>query len=253
MAQEQLDTYLNLCTQVYDLSKPVPPEDAYALYRGYVKEAKGPILEPMCGTGRFLLPLIEEGFDVHGFDASQSMLDALQDKAKAKHLRPNVWFGFMEDLSRSEKYGVVFIPSGSFGLLIDLEAAKNTLKIIYSHLNPGGLFVFEAETLASGGHNVGLWRGNRFQNPGNSFILSSFLNLPVENQVETTLCRYELVQKNQIIQTEIEELKVRLYEPNQLTPMLKEVGFKEIRLIKAFDRTKSPEKNAEVIVYECRK
>lgn len=64
-----LDTYLSLCTEVYDLSKPNPPEDAYAFYRVYAMKANGPILEPMCGTGRFLLPLLEEGFNVHGFDA----------------------------------------------------------------------------------------------------------------------------------------------------------------------------------------
>jgi 2-polyprenyl-3-methyl-5-hydroxy-6-metoxy-1,4-benzoquinol methylase len=52
-------------------------EDAYAFYRGYVMRANGSILEPMCGTGRFLLPLFEEGFNIHGFDASEHMLEAL--------------------------------------------------------------------------------------------------------------------------------------------------------------------------------
>ena len=48
---KQLRTYLNLCTQVYDLSKPKPPEDAYAFYKFYLAQAGGAILEPMCGTG----------------------------------------------------------------------------------------------------------------------------------------------------------------------------------------------------------
>ncbi len=52
--------------------------------------ANGPILEPMCGTGRFLLPLIEDGFDVHGFDASDHMLGVLHAKAKPKNLKPTV-------------------------------------------------------------------------------------------------------------------------------------------------------------------
>lgn len=60
---QDLDTYLSLCTQVYDLSKPAPPEEAFRFYREYVMRAKGAILEPMCGTGRFLLPLMEDGFD----------------------------------------------------------------------------------------------------------------------------------------------------------------------------------------------
>ena len=30
---KKLDSYLNLCTQFYDLIRPQPPEDAYAFYR----------------------------------------------------------------------------------------------------------------------------------------------------------------------------------------------------------------------------
>ena len=93
-----LGTYLSLCTEVYDLSKPNPPEDAYAFYRDYVIKTNGPVLEPMCGTGGFLLPLIEEGFNVHGFDASDQMLESLYTKAKAQNLEPTVWKGFVEDL-----------------------------------------------------------------------------------------------------------------------------------------------------------
>jgi len=94
----KLDTYLSLCTEVYDLSKPAAPENAYAFYRDYAMNANGLILEPMCGTGRFLLPLLEEGFDVQGFDASEHMLQALHTKASAKKLTPTVWQGFVEDL-----------------------------------------------------------------------------------------------------------------------------------------------------------
>ncbi len=100
-----LDTYLSLCTEVYDLSKLNPPEDAYAFYRDYAMRANGPILEPMCGPGHFLLPLLEEGFNVHGFDASDPMLRALDAKAKAKtkNLEPTIWKGFDQSSSPSDK------------------------------------------------------------------------------------------------------------------------------------------------------
>lgn len=82
-----LDNYLSLCTEVYELSKPNLPEDAYAFYRDYAIKANAPILQPMCGYRPFfLLTLIEEGFNVHGFDASKHMLKVLYAKAKAKNL-----------------------------------------------------------------------------------------------------------------------------------------------------------------------
>jgi hypothetical protein len=66
--------------------------------------------------------------------------------------------------------------------------------------------------------------------------------------------KYELVKNNRIISTEVEEMKIRLYDdPEVFIALLKEVGFKEIKLIKAFDRTMVPGKDDEVIIYECRK
>jgi hypothetical protein len=40
MKESMLDTYLDLCTQFYDLSKPTPPEDAYDLYKSYCANAE---------------------------------------------------------------------------------------------------------------------------------------------------------------------------------------------------------------------
>ncbi len=180
---KKLDTYLGLCTEVYELSKPEAPSDAYAFYHKYVKAAKGPILEPMCGTGCFLIPLLEEGFDIHGFDASKHMLNRLNEKAKVKMLRPNVWSGFVQDLARPENYNLIFIPSGSFCLITDLHDAKTALRKFYENLNEGGIFLVEADTLQS-------------------------------------------------VPTEIEELKVRIYEQDQLLDMLKAAGFKHTRTLK---------------------
>ncbi len=253
MIPTPLDTYLNLCTQVYDLSKPNPPRDAYDLYRSYVKEVCGLILEPMCGTGRFLLPLLEEGFDIHGFDASQHMLDRLYIKAKTKNLNPNVWHGFIENLNFPEKYSLIFIPSGSFGLITDLETAKHALQKIHESLKTDGVFVFEAETLASIGSNVGLWHGEVYSREDGTSIIASFLDVPIDSNVGNTICRYELIDGNQIMHTEVEELRVRLYEPRDLIDLLKKIGFNDIKMIKAFDKTVSSEKGDEVIVYECRK
>ncbi|WP_081257827.1 class I SAM-dependent DNA methyltransferase [Orientia tsutsugamushi] len=170
-----LDTYLSLCTEVYDLSKPNPPEDAYAFYRDYAMKANGPILEPMCGTVRFLLPLLAEGFNVHGFDASSHMLKVLHAKAKTKNLDVTVWKGFVEDLKRPEKYNLIFIPSWSFCLIIDPVQVEKSLKAIYEHLADGGIFLFEAETL----HAVpqaGIWRGSVWpKQNGQKIILNARL------------------------------------------------------------------------------
>ncbi len=248
---KKLDTYLSLCSEVYDLSKPTPPENEYAFYRGYVENAKGPVLEPMCGTGRFLLPLIEEGFDVQGFDASEHMLNTLDSKVKAKKLNPTVWKGFVEELKRPEKYNLIFIPAGSFCLIIEPDAIKLALKTFYDHLSNDGVLLFEGETIKSV-PQLGVWRGSIWnKSDGNKIILSTLASY--KNNVCNTLCKYELADNNSILHTEIEEIKVRIYAPNELIEILKSCGFKHIRLIKAFDSDAMPDENDESIVYECRK
>ncbi len=55
------------------------------------------------GQVNFLRLLLEEGFNVHGFDASDHMLGVLDAKAKVKYLKSRVWKVFVEDLQYSEQ------------------------------------------------------------------------------------------------------------------------------------------------------
>jgi catechol 2,3-dioxygenase-like lactoylglutathione lyase family enzyme len=43
------------------------------------------------------------------------------------------------------------------------------------------------------------------------------------------------------------------YRDQVLTKLLKNCGFKSVRVVKAFDSTAAPDENDESIVYECRK
>ena len=218
---EKMDSYLSLCTQFYDLIRPNAPEDAYNFYQSYVANACGLVLEPMCGTGRFLLPLLQEGFNVQGFDASSCMLEALQSKAVLQHLNPHVWQSFAENLKTEKKYNLIFIPSGSFGHITELEKVKKTLRTFYDHLNNDGILLFEVESSKIVPSPLGIWRGTTHKREdGNMIILSRLTTL--ENSVCYSIDKYELVQSSQIIQTEVEVFNVRLYdEPIILINMLK--------------------------------
>ena len=247
------DTYLNLCTQVYDLSKPNPPDDAYKFYRSYVSSTTGLILEPMCGTGRFLLPLVAEGFNVEGFDASKHMLDVLHKKAQAKNTIPKVWQDTIEEVQLSEKYQLIFIPSGSFCLIVNLHLAKQALKKIYDHLSDDGVLVFESITPHWKEPLVNVWTGNVWYRDDGKYIIHNSCTLPDHDNIRHSISRYELVDGHRIIQVEMEDFKVRLYDQDQLYTILREIGFSEIKILKVFDRDKLADSSDEEIVYECRK
>jgi hypothetical protein len=249
--QSPLTTYLSLCTQYYDLDKPLAPPDALAFYRRYAQQAHGPTLEPMCGTGRFLIPLLQEGFPIEGFDASPFMLEALHQKCAAQNLNPVVWEGFLQELNQLKKYSLIFIPCGSFCLMTNEADVKASLHAIYHHLDDQGTFVFEAETLCAASSTTGIWHGKIREKPDGTSIMLSTLTL--QDSIQTTICRYELIENHQITHTEIEEFKIRLYEPDALEALLREAGFTCIQKIKAFEPGKTANTSDEVIIFECRK
>jgi hypothetical protein len=179
------------------------------------------------------------------------MLKALHVKARSKNLNPIVWNGFIENLERHEKYNLIFIPSGSFCLIIDEERVVSTLKKIYGHLSNKGVFVFEAETLKAL-PILNIWRGSVWHKPdGQTILLNSLTTL--KDSCCYSIDKYELIDNNNVIHTEVEESTTRLYEPKILAETLKEAGFKDIRIIKAFNNTITPSGDDETIVYECRK
>ena len=56
-------------------------------YVGLPREAKGPVLEIACGTGRILLPVLQAGVDADGMDLFQPMLDTARRKATLSDYR----------------------------------------------------------------------------------------------------------------------------------------------------------------------
>ena len=52
-------------------------------YVGLAREARGPVLDIACGTGRILLPCALAGADIDGLDLYEGMLGTLRKKAAA--------------------------------------------------------------------------------------------------------------------------------------------------------------------------
>ncbi|MEH2243187.1 hypothetical protein [Nostoc sp.] len=63
-----LTAYGPLCTEVYEITKPIDRD--YPDVRYYIRHLSsigGRILEAMVGTGRLLIPLLEAGINVEGY------------------------------------------------------------------------------------------------------------------------------------------------------------------------------------------
>ena len=64
---------------MYEILHEKAPEKELAFYLSYAEKGQR-ILEPMCGSGRFLIPFSEKGFDISGMDRSGEMLERCRQK-----------------------------------------------------------------------------------------------------------------------------------------------------------------------------
>ena len=81
MEQIRQNYYGNLCTEMYEILHSEAPSDELDFYLSYAEKGKK-ILEPLCGSGRFLVPFLERGFTISGIDLSEEMLAKLKQKAQ---------------------------------------------------------------------------------------------------------------------------------------------------------------------------
>ena len=106
----KINPYGKLCTQFYDITKPSPPEDAFKFYLDQARHVGGSVLELMCGSGRFLVPLLQQGIDIDGSDASADMLEVCRAKCESLGLKTNLYQQTIEETKLSRKYELIIIP-----------------------------------------------------------------------------------------------------------------------------------------------
>ncbi|HET9958430.1 MAG TPA: class I SAM-dependent methyltransferase [Polyangiaceae bacterium] len=226
----------SLAAQFYDLDKPEAPPEVLEFYRRAAQRSRGPILEPMCGSGRYLLPLQAEGFDIDGIDSSPAMLDACRRQARKLKLEPRLFHQDITALQLPRRYGLAFIPAGSFCLLIDPQRVRAALRELRHALLPGGELLIEIERAVDRRPTISsAWEGRWLElEDGSKIILSYLTRYSGVEQTEYSLRRYEHVHAGQLLRQEYEDFAVRFWEPESFRAHLQEMGFSQIEAFKPY-------------------
>ena len=103
------------------------------------------MLDLGCGTGRFVVPLVEEGFDVDGVDVSADMIAEARRAAATKSLNPGLSVQPMHALNPGRSYRTVYI-CGALGLGSNRDEDRETLRRVHDALeSAGGLLITDHE------------------------------------------------------------------------------------------------------------
>jgi SAM-dependent methyltransferase len=244
----KLDSYKDLCAQFYDLDKPDPPQPAFDYYWGRYERlhagAGGPVLEAMCGSGRFLVPFAQRGADIDGVDASPHMLDACRRKAVAAGVSPGIYEQFLQDLDLPRRYRFVFCPAGSFQLIPHGEQLP-ALRALVRHMEPGAELALEMAFPGESRQEASTPETERrVTRPDGAEIVLSW--------DEHGCTRYDLVRDGEILHTEFETFVLHPTPRAEFEGMLRDAGLVEIRALWPYTDVIARD-NAPFAVYVCRK
>lgn len=240
--------YGRLCMETYEALHAAAPEDELAFYLSYAR-AGDKILEPMCGSGRFLIPFMERGFDITGIDLSEEMLSALYRKTPQAH----AFKGDILEFSSDVLYDYIFISSGSFSLFTDEGAADRVLVKLRSLLAPGGKMVIAAESMAGAHNGDGSYHlvSAIPLDDGGELRFSSMDRYDAKTQTQHSPGRYELYRDGEPVESEWMDFQIRLYRFGELEQRLERAGFASVTTYRSFDREPAKGDMDEMFLYEC--
>ena len=107
----------------------------------------GILVDLACGTGSLLFEMAAFGYDAIGIDSSPEMLSIAQSKMPEEGKKPLL---LCQDMRTLDLYGTVdavICSLDSINHLTKPEDVKETFKRVSLFLNPGGIFIFDVNTI----------------------------------------------------------------------------------------------------------
>jgi SAM-dependent methyltransferase len=162
---------------VYDAWAADMTEDV-AHYVSFAREADGPIVELMVGSGRVAIEVVREtGKPVLGIDSSPAMLEIARERAAALPLELRL--GDVRDLELEEAAALIYVPFRSLLHLHGWPEKRRVFERVAASLQPGGRFAFNAFAFS---HTIAARLDGTTQEQNG--IVHTLSYVPADNRIE---------------------------------------------------------------------
>lgn len=149
-----MDAYTGFA-EVYDMFMDNIPYEEWCVYlTGLLEEygvRDGLVLDLGCGTGTLTRLLAARGYDMIGVDLSDEMLEIAMEKQVGQGGGvPGSILYLNQDMREFELYGTVRAVVSicdSMNYLMEYEDLVRVFKLVNNYLDPGGVFIFDLNTL----------------------------------------------------------------------------------------------------------
>ncbi len=234
--------------------RPGPDPGEFEFLERYLKSNEEPFLELACGYGRLLLHIMANGYSIVGTDSSPEMLAQCEYLAQSKGLKPVVHRQFMQRLSLDETFGFIFIDDGTFVLIIEDQDVHELFKRVWSHLKPGGTFLFDFYTVKPEKQ----WTANEATTSwlkapdGSMFVSRKISSYDPATHVTSRLQIHDRYVEGKFAGSQAYEDPNRDYDPLMLMQLLATHGFTDIRL-GGYHTDDPPDEDANLVSLRCKK
>ena len=241
--------YGKLAALAYQLDKPIGTSFGdVELYQGLLSGVTGEVLEPAVGTGRMLIPLLEQGLRVRGYDPSADMLAVCRANCAARGLDPVLFEADMVTFCDPGAFAAVVIPAGSFALVTGRDRAAAALRNIGESLAPAGRLIVDVEPpqlLPAQPPLRHWWHGDEL------LTLTGHNQSDAVAQRTTGWLRYELWREGELVRTELQLFTLQWYGLAEFTAMLREAGFRQVTVHADYQAGQHPADGGRVWTFEA--
>lgn len=220
----------------YDLLMRDVPYKGWVEYLHQILDSRGfnprRILDLACGTGSVSEILTSFGYEVVGVDLSQPMIERARKKASEKGLQIEY---HVQNAANLEVFGEGFDLCvslfDSLNYIIDRTDLATTVKRVYEHLRPGGLFIFDINSVFAleGGF---FDQDNTHSHARLRYVWRS--EYDPKSRLCTVNMRFFLRDRHGIDQEFGEQHLQFAYEEDEVREMLIEAGFYRVQTYNAY-------------------
>lgn len=144
--------FLASLIEKYGISVPQAPSAAMGEGNAGHTEAaliseRNLVLDLGCGTGTLTELLYQKGYDMIGVDYSEDMLNIALAKKEKTGSQILYLCQDMRELDLYSTVGTVVCVCDSVNYLLEDEEVEDTFSLVHNYLYPGGLFIFDFNTV----------------------------------------------------------------------------------------------------------
>lgn len=248
------NAYGKLAAWVYHLDKPIGHSFGdLEYYRERLAGCTGAILEPATGNGRILIPLLESGLDIEGFDASEEMLHYCRQECLQRNLNPRLTRQKFQDFTGPRRYEAIIMPAGSFQLITDTASALALLQRCYDNLLPGGRLILDTDNSKEIIQSKGALRSWKVSDNKRLTLSSSDPDINYVQQTTLTYLRYEHWQDGLLTHSELDLFCLRWWGIYELTFALRAAGFTDVIVSGGYQHGRAAGNDDAIISFEARR